>query len=100
MLPREKKGRGTMHHGTRDDAAMAEKLAGLSAFQDELGATGRAPGGLLTDADGGEIKYRVAWIDGKVVLDFGDPVTWVGLSGDQAKELGRELLRLANPITR
>ena len=46
------------------------------------------------------MKFALGFVDGKVILDFGTPVAWVGGTPEQAKALARELLKWANPITR
>lgn len=99
-----------MHHSSHQDPEMDQRLREM--FEDagavreggdelvKLGATGRFPGGKLTDQDEGEVQFRVGYLDGKIVLDFGQPVTWVGCSPEQAKDLARILLKHANPVTR
>ena len=91
-----------MHHSTGPDQDMRERLAGM--FTDdqevELGGTGRFPEGKLTDADGGEIKFQIGYTQGKVIMDFGNPTAWVGMTPRQAKELAHTLVKWATPITR
>ena len=98
-----------MHHSNEYDPAMMEKLngmreeledvvAGLKA--EEMGATGRFPRGKLTELDQGEVRFRVAYVDGTVVLDFGKPTAWVGMTPKQAKELAVALKRHASPVSR
>jgi len=93
-----------MHHSSTPDPEMTGKLreafSGLDDIQDVLGATGRFPGGQLTELDEGEITFRIAFVSGKVVLDWGKPITWVGMSTEQAKDLARDLMKYANPVTR
>lgn len=61
-----------------------------------LGATGKFPDGKLNDDDEGEIQIGLTEKDGVVVLDFGKPVSWVGFSKEQAKEIGQMLIDKAN----
>lgn len=61
----------------------------------KLGATGKFPEGKLTDMDEGEIAFAVFHKDGKVILDFGTQVTWMGMNPGQAVELGKLLLKHA-----
>lgn len=89
-----------MHHSNEMDPEMQKKLRGRLSTALELGATGEFPEGQLTDRDEGEIKYAVSFIDGKVIIDFGTPVVWMGMAPEQAKELARVLLKWANPVTR
>lgn len=67
-----------MHHGNDAD----------------IGATGEFPEGKLNSNDEGEIRFGVA-LDKearKVILNFGKPVAWLGMSPGQAIELA-DLLR-------
>ncbi len=63
-----------------------------------LGATGRIPDELLKDDDEGEIKFAVRPYKGKVVLDFGKKVAWIGMPPDQADELAESLHKYAEAI--
>ncbi len=93
-----------MHHSSDMDPMMAGKLdqlrSRLEGEVEQLGATGRFPEGQLTESDEGEIRFRVGYVDGKVVLDFGQPVTWLGMSPKQAKQLAVLLKTHANPVSR
>ena len=81
-----------MHHSSAPDPELADRLG--------LGATGEFPEGQLTEQDEGELKFAVGYTEGKVVIDFGTPVSWVGMHPNQAKEFARLILKHANPITR
>ncbi len=85
-----------MHHGSTPDP----KLADILEHGEKMGATGLFPDGHFSEFDEGEIQFGVAHFDGKIVVNFGKPVAWLGMSTDQAKDLARLLLKLANPITR
>lgn len=85
-----------MHHGSTPDPTIDEALKDA----EKLGATGLYPEGPLGELDEGEIRFGVAHHDGKILINFGKPVAWLGMSTDQAKDLARLLLKLANPITR
>ena len=67
-----------MHHG--DDA--------------NVGATGEFPEGKLNQNDEGEIRFGVAADreHNKIILNFGKPVAWIGMSPGQAIALA-DLLR-------
>ncbi len=99
-----------MHHSERPDNEMMRKLRDafeakkVSSLTDEyekkiqeesakmkLGATGEFPGGQLTQQDEGEIKIAVGAVDGKVVINFGKPVAWIGLDAKQARQLAESL---------
>ena len=60
-----------------------------------FGATGRYPMGKLSQTDEGEIIFGVAHTEGRVILDFGKPVHWVGMTPNQAIDLGNALLKHA-----
>ena len=99
-----------MHHSSEMDPQMTERLKemfGEETIEDvaagkieKLGATGRFPEGKLTDQDEGEIMFRIGHLNGKVVLDFGQQVAWVGMSPDQAKDLARMLMKHTNLVMR
>jgi hypothetical protein len=67
---------------------------GLVAIEEKLGATGNFPEGKLTKADEGEIQFAIAADPGarKVLVDFGQPVAWLGMNPDQARGLA-DMLR-------
>lgn len=64
-------------------------------LQDAIGATGRHPEGKITPQDEGEIAFSITNTMGKVVLNFGKPVAWVGLRPQDARQLAELLLRNA-----
>lgn len=70
-----------MHHG--DDAS--------------FGATGEFPEGKLNSNDEGEIRFGVAADkeNGKIILSFGKPVAWLGMSPGQAIALADSLRKKA-----
>lgn len=70
-----------------------KKLRGL-----QLGATGRYPQGKLGPDDEGELAYAVAVIKERVIFDFGTPIRSLGLTADDAEELGEWLLAKAAEI--
>lgn len=60
--------------------------------KDVLGKTGRFPHGKIQESDEGEIRFQVGRQGNKVLLDFGKrPIAWIGMTGDQAIELGNSL---------
>lgn len=76
-----------MHHGTSSsfDGQIPETDG------EKIGATGRFPGGKLTPEDDGELKFAITAAKGKVVVEFGTPVKWFGMNGEQARELAKVL---------
>jgi hypothetical protein len=63
-----------------------------------LGATGQFPGGKLTEEDEGEIKIAVTHKDGKVVLAFGKPVSWVGFMPQEARAVAETLRKHSHEV--
>lgn len=59
------------------------------------GALGEFPEGQLTKSDEGAIQFAIGVEKGKVVLDFGTSVHWVGMTPQQACDLGSLLVRRA-----
>lgn len=91
-----------MHHAQQPDPEMTDRMRERFEELKELqsGATGRFPEGKLTEADEGEIRFQIGYQSGKVVMDFGQPTAWIGMSPQQAKELAHMLNKWANPVTR
>ena len=85
-----------MHHSSARDLEMEQKIREenekLRDIFEQLGATGEFPGGKLTESDKGEIKFAISFQDGKVILNFGDPVAWIGMDKAQAKDLAYGIL--------
>ena len=67
-------------------------------LKDGIGATGRFPQGKITRHDEGEIRFAIGSKDGKVIIDFGSQVTWVGMPPEQAIELGEILIKRAKEL--
>jgi hypothetical protein len=59
----------------------------------EIGPTGEYPEGKLTPKDEGELAVRVRHLPGKVLLEFGASVKWIGMDPGQARGVA-DLLRL------
>jgi hypothetical protein len=66
----------------------------------DFGPTGRFPEGKLCSNDRGEIIFGVAHdpVTAKVIVEFGTPVTWLGLNAAQAMELANSLLKHARDV--
>ena len=60
-----------------------------------FGATGQFPRGKLHKADEGELRYGVTVERGTVIVMFGAPVVWVGLSPQKARDFAARLLHWA-----
>jgi hypothetical protein len=90
------------HHGSDpfDNPERKEtfkKLLETTAFR---GALGDFPEGQLSKSDEGSIQFAIGVKDGKVVLDFGTPVAWVGMNPQQAADLASTLLKRAREAGR
>jgi len=77
--------------------AMTRALLDTTGF---IGAVGTHSQGALTPADEGDIQFRVGAENGKVILDFGTPVNWVGMDAQQAADLASSLLKWAKIVGR
>jgi hypothetical protein len=62
----------------------------------KLGATGDYPRGKLRDDDEGGIRFAVIVRDKTVVLDFGQPVAWLGIPASDARALARAIMAAAD----
>lgn len=67
----------------------------IEHLKEQLGPTGRFPEGKLNPDDEGEIAIGVAYVEGKVVFDFGKPIRSLGLTPKQAFEIAGLLQRQA-----
>lgn len=65
---------------------------------DQLGSTGRFTDGKLNEDDKGEIMIGVTSIEDRVVINFGKPVHWVGLTREQALGIANSLTKHAAGI--
>lgn len=98
------------HHGSEPIDGMPEdperKIARNKLMRELLsttgfrGALGDFPEGKLTPTDEGAIQFAIGEKDGKVVLDFGTSVHWVGMTPQQAAELASTLLKRAREVAR
>lgn len=88
-----------MSHHSRDEFPedLRRKLLDTASFR---GAIGLFPQGKLTPRDEGSLQFAVAHKDGKVVLEFGTPVAWVGMNPQQAADLAMSMLRHARAAGR
>lgn len=82
------------NHSSEYDSEMHEKMT--KAFG--LGATNRFPEGKLTQKDEGELAIAISAVNGKVVIDFGNPTAWIGFTKEQAYELANTLRDKANSL--
>lgn len=76
---------------------MVDDLKNTASFR---GALGDFPEGKLTPTDEGSIQFAVGVKGGKVVLDFGTEVAWLGMNPQQAADLAAALLKRAREAAR
>lgn len=84
-----------MRQATDSHESILRKLKDTSTFR---GALGDFPMGHLTKQDEGAIQFAVGSQDGKVVLDFGTSVRWIGMSPQQAADLAADLFKWARLV--
>ena len=91
-----------MHHENETSDEMNDALKdAISEYQQldtqlKLGATGKFPGGKLTENDEGELAFAVMDFRGKVVINFGSPVASLGMSPEEARALADSLRERAD----
>lgn len=87
------------HHSEEPfDENLKKILSDLKNTASFRGAIGAFPEGKLTKSDEGAIQFAVGEKDGKVVLDFGTPVSWIGMSPQDAADLAQTLFRWARTV--
>ena len=85
----------------KDAFMAAEKEALITQhLNDNIGPTGKYPEGKLGERDEGEIAFAVGAEDGKIVLNFGKPVAWIGFTPEQAMEIARMIRNKAKRMIR
>ena len=81
-----------------------DKLLRAMVQEDKIdqfkGALGDYPMGKLSDEDEGAIRFAVGVEQGKVVLDFGKSVRWIGMSAQEAANLAAIILKHAREAGR
>lgn len=85
-------------HDANGDEAKAKEQRFLKAAlepKEGFGATGQYPMGKLDKTDEGEIQFGVTSHRGKVIINFGKPVAWLGMDGAQAIALAKVLIEHA-----
>ena len=59
----------------------------------DLGATGNFHDGKLNENDEGEIMVGITEYDGRVIMNFGKGIRWIGFTKEQAKQIADSLLK-------
>lgn len=64
------------------------------------GPKGRVPRAKLRDGDNGNIQIKIGSDPESktVVLDFGTPIAWIGFSADDARDIAKVFVNLANGL--
>jgi hypothetical protein len=97
------------HHGSNpfEEAGDVPEFERLHKLMRDLlnttgfrGAVGSYPDGVLRKGDSGLIQFAIGEQDGKVVIDFGTPVAWMGMTPQQAADFASSLLRKAREVGR
>lgn len=96
------------HHSSDNDPIMKSFLEAnpeainrlAKEMREQLGPTGQFPHGHLTEHDEGELAFAVLVKDGKVVIDFNHPVHWLGMTPEQAMELGKILIKRGKKLVK
>jgi hypothetical protein len=83
------------HEGIR--RLLAEMKASSANYRGPIGAY---PDGMLTKQDEGSIQFAVGEAGDRVIIDFGSPVTWVGMTAQQAMDLAASLMSQARKTAR
>lgn len=86
------------HHS--DDRGMPEELRQAMFERPLIGATGTFPDGSLNQADEGAIQFRIGEKDGNVIVDFGTPVVWLGMTPQQAVTMAEAIIAKARVVAR
>jgi hypothetical protein len=82
------------------DAAERIVRAYLAATPEFIGKLDQFPDGKLGPHDEGAIQLGVGEMDGKVMIDFGTPVHWLGVSPQEAADLAMLIVARARAVAR
>ena len=72
----------------------------MDSVADFRGALGQFPEPALTKDDEGAIQFAIGERDGKVVVDFGTSVHWLGMTPQQAADFASTILKRARLVAR
>lgn len=64
----------------------------------KLGATNKFPQGKLNKDDEGELRMAVFERNGKIIIDFGKDLNWIGFGKEEAQSLGELLINKAKNL--
>ncbi len=81
------------------DPKKNERFAEMkSHLERSIGKTGEFPEGKLTEKDEGGIQFAIAAKNDKVILQFGTPVAWMGMTPEKAVDFGELLINKAAEV--
>ncbi|AMV20438.1 hypothetical protein VT03_21245 [Planctomyces sp. SH-PL14] len=90
------------HHGDNPFEQEQSRLIERLKQQQEGMAKREYPNGRLNASDDGEVAFKIGG-DGErgvVVIDFGKPVTWVGMTPQQAVEMAQLMIKNAREVSK
>jgi hypothetical protein len=53
------------------------------------------PEGKITGSDEGELEFKIAVFEERVIMDWGKPVKWIGLRPAEARAIAASLIKNA-----
>lgn len=74
------------HHSGRPNPELSEAMRQL---------LGEYPNGRMNADDAGAVAMQVGVEEGRVVVRFPKPVAWIGMTGDEAMDIARALMKHA-----
>jgi len=92
---------GFPHHGDRQNDAETKKLMERFTAQIEHRAKREYSQGRLNANDDGDLAVVIStdYQNKRIVLDFGKPVTWLGMNADDAMSLAQQIFDRAHQIS-
>lgn len=90
------------HHSSEPMGDSFRQQMEIEAQRLGLGATSRHPSGSMHSSDEGEIRMGIASDEktGKVMLNFGKPVAWLGLNPEEAVGIAQALIQHARKVAK
>ena len=68
-------------------------------MEDNLGSTGNFPNGKIDSSDEGELKIAMGIYENTLIIDFGGPTSWIGLTKNDVKSFISTLTNLEKQLT-